>query len=118
VENDNFNTNITTEGLEELARRIGETASVQFVFGNPVERDGVTVIPVAQASWGFEHGGSKDGRTPGSNGGGATVRPVGFIELSGGKARYRPILDWMAAVVVGLAGLALGILLGVMARRS
>jgi uncharacterized spore protein YtfJ len=70
-ENDNFNPTPNSEGLEELARRIGETASVQFVFGNPIERNGITVIPAARASWEFKQSGSKDGQTLGSTGGGA-----------------------------------------------
>jgi len=39
-----------------LADRIGARVSVKTVFGEPVERDGITVIPVAKVRWGFGGG--------------------------------------------------------------
>src|SRR5450830_152164 len=48
-------------GLTRLAERLGAGAAASAVFGTPVERDGVTVIPVARLRWGFG-GGSGRGR--------------------------------------------------------
>lgn len=46
---------------DELLKRIGETvgdkAKVSTVFGEPVKRAGITVIPVAKARFGFGGGG-------------------------------------------------------------
>ncbi len=44
-------------GLTRLAERLGATAAASAVFGTPVERNGVTVIPVARVRWGFGGGG-------------------------------------------------------------
>lgn len=60
---------------ERLAERIGARAGAAEIFGEPVVRDGVTVIPVARARWGFGGGGSK--REGKEGGGGASVAPAG-----------------------------------------
>jgi hypothetical protein len=90
--------------------------SVCSVFGAAVERDGVTVIPVAKARWGLGGGsGAKrsgeQGRAPNVGGGGAAiVKPMGFVEMAGGRTRFRPILDpglvAATAIASGLLGLA------------
>ena len=66
------------------------------VFGDPVEREGITVIPVAKARFGFGGGGGAGGRegeegSGGGGGGGALVNPVGYIELHDGAARFKRI---------------------------
>jgi uncharacterized spore protein YtfJ len=85
---------------DELVQRIGETigdrAKVTAVFGDPVEREGITVIPVAKARFGFGGGGGAGGRegdegSGGGGGGGASVSPVGYIEVGQGTARFRRI---------------------------
>ena len=92
-----------------LADRVGGHAGVRAIFGEPVERDGVTVIPVGRVRWGFGGGGGgvrgghiADGEGSGG-GGGAMVAPVGYIEISGGTARFQrvglPVSP--AAVVAG-----------------
>jgi uncharacterized spore protein YtfJ len=80
-----------------LAERVGSRAGVQAIFGDPVEREGVTVIPVGRVRWGFGGGGGSGGaRTDmegegSGGGGGAIAAPVGYIQISGGTARYTPI---------------------------
>lgn len=79
-----------------LAERVGAHAGVAAVFGAPVERDGVTVIPVGASRWMFGGGGGHGGRPgeegEGSGGGGAaTVTPIGYIEVAGGAAHFRRI---------------------------
>ena len=98
------------EFVARLAERLGASAGASAVFGDPVERDGVTVIPVARAAWGFGGGEGGEGEREGhGGGGGAIARPQGYIEISGGGARYRPIRDRLAAAAVVAAGaLALG----------
>jgi uncharacterized spore protein YtfJ len=85
-----------------MAERLGAAARAATIFGEPVERDGVTVIPVAKARWGFGGGaGSRKGEDGAGGGGGAQVTPAGFIELKNGAAEFRPIktlsLPWMIA---------------------
>jgi Sporulation protein YtfJ (Spore_YtfJ) len=77
---------------ERLAERIGATARASAVFGDAVEGQGVTVIPVARAKWGFGGGSrGRDGEQGVGGGGGTSVSPVGYIELRAGEARFRSI---------------------------
>jgi uncharacterized spore protein YtfJ len=107
--------------LERLAEKLGGTARASTVFGEPVERDGVTVIPVAKARWGFG-GGSGTGRSrrggepeTGSGtggGGGLTISPAGYIEVKGGTSRFHAIREPMAlAPLVIVAGVTAVLLL-------
>jgi len=106
--------------FESLAERLGRSARAAAVFGDPVERDGVTVIPVARARWGM---GGGSGRRPRhgheaegvGGGGGAIVSPVGFIEVRAGRACYKPIFDLKMALGFLLAAATL--LLSVARRR-
>ncbi|MCU1641817.1 MAG: sporulation protein [Nocardia sp.] len=84
---------------EQLAALIGENASATAVFGAPVTADGTTVIPVARAAVGFAG-------APGGVGGGVDVRPLGFIEIRNGTARYRSIGDNWARVVLPVTAIA------------
>ena len=88
--------------LERLANRIGGRVRVKTIFGEPVEKDGVTVIPVARARWGCG-GGGNSGRNSQENqmregagaggGGGVTVSPTGYVEVRDGRARFHPIYN-------------------------
>jgi uncharacterized spore protein YtfJ len=42
--------------IEGMAEKLGAVARAATIFGEPVERDGITVIPVAKARWGFGGG--------------------------------------------------------------
>ncbi len=98
--------------LQHLADRLGGSASVNAVYGEPVTADGVTVIPVARVAFGLGGGAGWDGdggaRVGGGGGGGADARPVGYIEISNGIATYRPIGRAWTDVAVPLAALVLG----------
>lgn len=88
---------------EHLAERVGATARASAVFGDPVEREGVTVIPVARAKWGFGGGsGGREGEEGAGGGGGTSVRPVGYIELHAGEARFRHISNRTQIAAVAL----------------
>ncbi len=102
--------------VDRLARLIGGGAGVTTVFGSPVERDGVTVIPVARTRFGFGGGGgpAPDGRGEGAGGGGgAASRPLGFIEIRGGRARFRRVTD---PVALGIAAIAIATAVAILAR--
>jgi uncharacterized spore protein YtfJ len=95
--------------IERLAERIGGAARASAVFGEAVESQGVTVIPVARARWGFGGGGGeREGQESEGGGGGTMVSPVGYIELRGGEARFRRIYGRAqiaaAAASFGLSG--------------
>ena len=78
--------------LGTIADKLGAVAQAATVFAEPVERQGVTVIPVATARWGFGGGvGHRKDEDGGGGGGGVQVTPVGFIEIKNGHAEFRPI---------------------------
>jgi uncharacterized spore protein YtfJ len=84
--------NSAEEFIGRLADRLGATARASTIFADPVERDGLTIIPVARSRWGFGGGvGRKRDEDGAGGGGGAQVTPVGFIELKNGEAEFRPI---------------------------
>ncbi len=89
---------------ERLAERLGMSASAKTVFAEPVEREGVTVIPVAQVRYGFGGGGggNEEGR---GNGGGGMVQahPLGYIELKDGESSFRRLRNPANVVRVVLA---------------
>lgn len=72
--------------LERMAERIGAAAGVKTAYGEPVERDGVTVIPVAKVAWGF--GGGENAGIPRS------ARRKGAGEAA---EKQSPVADTLAA---------------------
>ncbi|MEX1295258.1 MAG: hypothetical protein AB1Z67_03705 [Candidatus Limnocylindrales bacterium] len=97
--------------LERVADTIGLHAGASAVFGEPVERDGLTVIPVAQMIIGTGAGGgtSADDESGAGAGGGSVTRPLGYIEMGPAGALFRPIQQpWQnptLIVSVAFAGL-------------
>lgn len=102
--------------IEQLAQRLGISASAATVYAQPVERGDVTVIPVAKARYGFG-GGSGTGKTgeEGSGGGGGvSVTPIGYIEIKGGNTRFRKIRDPQSLITA----LAVGGIFALLTVRS
>ena len=95
--------------VERIAEQVGGKASVRAVFGDPIERDGLTIIPVARVRWGFGGGAGRgpmavgpgtagDPSASGSGtggGGGATADPVGYLEIGPDGASFYPIVSTM-----------------------
>jgi uncharacterized spore protein YtfJ len=107
---------LANELLERIGQTVGQRAQVSTIFGEPVEREGVTVIPVGKARFGFGGGGgsgSRDGDegSGGGGGGGVAVSPVGYIEVRDRGAEFKRIstaTDVLALVAAAsLAALAL-----------
>jgi uncharacterized spore protein YtfJ len=93
--------------LQQIGKTVGDKATVSTVFGDPVERQGITVVPVAKARFGFGGGGGAGARggeqgSGGGGGGGAVVSPIGYIEVHDGTAHFKRIsspFDLVALVV-------------------
>jgi uncharacterized spore protein YtfJ len=112
---------LVNELLGRIGRAVGERAQVSAVFGEPVQREGMTVIPVARARFGFGGGGGSGSRqgdegSGGGGGGAAFVSPVGYIEVRDGSAEFKRIstgTDVLAmTVAASIAALAIKRLLG------
>ena len=83
---------LADELLQRIGEAVGDRAKASAVFGEPVEREGITLIPVARARFGFGGGGGGGKRGPGpGGGGGAVVSPLGYIEVRDGAAEFRRI---------------------------
>jgi uncharacterized spore protein YtfJ len=101
--------------IGELMEKAKDTVTVKRVFGEPIEKDGVVVVPVAWVAGGGGGGEGSDGDSKGGGGGfGFHARPIGVYVISGGTVRFRPTIEFGA--LVGLTLGLLRILLGV--RRS
>jgi uncharacterized spore protein YtfJ len=115
------------EVLERLAEKLGSKASVSAAFGEPVTREGITIIPVARVGFGFGGGVGKGGRQSeiaqggggegGGGGGGVSAAPVGYIEITDGNAVFKPIRDPLVDLVVPLATLVAGLAAPRVVRR-
>jgi uncharacterized spore protein YtfJ len=104
----------TDDLLATLAERIGARFDARTVFGAPVERDGVTVIPVAAIRFGMGGGGGSDpskGQAGEGGGGGGSAGPAGYIEIKEGRTRFvavvQPARVLMLIGALTLAGLAI-----------
>jgi uncharacterized spore protein YtfJ len=96
--------------------------SVRRVFGDPIEKDGLVIIPVAMVSGGggggsgpAESTGDGDGEVESGGGFGGMARPVGVFVVSAEDVQWRPAFD---VTVLGLAGLALGGLVALVLGRA
>lgn len=113
--------------LDRLGERIGTQATVKAVFGEPVERGDLTVIPVARVRWGLG-GGSGSGPMQGREGngevgsgtgagGGAMSDPLGYLEVRPSGATFVPLSSpYMNPALIVASGLALGFLIRSLAR--
>ena len=110
--------------MAAVTERLQDSANARTVFGDPVERDGRTVIPVARLAYGFGGGfgdqPAEDAERPmGSGagmGGGAMAKPVGALEVTDHETRFVPVGGGRRWVVV-LGAFLVGLLLGTLGRR-
>ena len=80
--------------VQKIADKLGVAARSIKVYGKPIERDEMTVIPISKVSYGFGGGKGKQKEQEGSGGGGGLqTSPVGYIEMKDGKTKFRPIID-------------------------
>jgi len=85
----------TDDLLATLAERIGARFDARTVFGAPVERDGVTVIPVAAIRFCMGGGGGSDpskGQGGEGGGGGGSASAAGYIEIKDGRTCFVPVV--------------------------
>jgi uncharacterized spore protein YtfJ len=81
--------------VDEMLARIRKSVEAKMVYAEPVERDGVTVIPAAKVFAGGGGGSGKDQHGGQGDGGGLgfTARPVGVFIIKNGEVRWEPAVD-------------------------
>ncbi len=98
------------EPLEHTMSRLVNSARVEAVFGQPVERGDITVIPCSEISVGLGMGsgsgpvdaqGNRAGGGSGG-GGGASGRPIAAIVITKEGVRIEPIFDLTKIVLASL----------------
>lgn len=93
--------------IEEVLEEVSESIGAKRVFGEPYEKNGVTIIPAARIMGGVgggqgqapsaegETGDEKHGGTPSGSGVGygLTGGPAGAFVISGSDVRWMPAVD-------------------------
>lgn len=78
--------------------------SARRVFGDPYEKDGVTVIPAARVQGGAGGGGGEGPEGQGAGGGsgfGVNARPAGAFVVKGDDVEWRPAIDVNRVILGG-----------------
>ena len=99
--------------LPQLIPSVSEAMTVRRVFGEPLEKNGVTVIPAARVQGGAGGGGGEgpDGTGSGSGSGLAVnARPAGAFVIRGEDVDWRPAID-VNRVILGAQLVAVAALL-------
>jgi hypothetical protein len=111
--------------FKELIGSVRDIITVKRVYGDPYEKNGLTVIPAASVRGGMGGGEGRRGdeETGGGGGVGMTARPSGAWVIRDGDAEWKPAVDVNRIVlggqVLGLAAiLVAGRILGARARRE
>ena len=89
--------------VEELLSGARDAISVRRVYGDPIERDGVAVIPAAVVGGGG--GGGGDNEDNGGGGFGLRARPVGAYVIKNGEVTWKPAIDPMRLAFLVVAAL-------------
>jgi uncharacterized spore protein YtfJ len=83
-----------SEVIKTALDQMQSIAKTETVIGEPIKAGDMTLIPVSRVSIGFAAGGAgKDNTsaTGAGTGGGVTVTPVAFIEVSDGRVKVHQI---------------------------
>lgn len=95
MKNDNGS---SVESVLDSIRGTRDAITVRRVFGDPVEVDGVTVIPVARVAGGGGGGGGEGSKAEETGSGfgtgfGLRVHPVGVYRVRDGEVEWKPTVD-------------------------
>jgi uncharacterized spore protein YtfJ len=102
-----------TMEVQDVIAQARDTLTVKRVFGEPYEKDGVTVIPAARVQGGAGGGTGEDpsGQGRGSGSGfGVTARPVGAFIVRDGELSWRPAVDVNRIILGGQVVLVVALL--------
>ena len=89
--------------VDEVLGQTNNAISVKRVFGEPFERDGTIVIPVARVSGGGGGGSGEeeDGSTGKGVGFGVHATPAGVYVITDDKVTWEPALDLNRVILGG-----------------
>jgi len=87
--------------VQAVITQARDALTVDRVFGQPYERNGVTVFPVATV----RGGGGGGGGPTGGGGGGIEARPAGAFVIQGDTVRWQPAVDPSRVLAFGIVAL-------------
>jgi len=88
--------------IDEILRQARDSMGVERVYGEPYEKDGVTLIPAARVSGGAGGGaGTQEGQEGSGGGYGLSARPVGAYKIENGEVTWVPAVDATRIVIGG-----------------
>lgn len=117
-------TTFTPQGIQRLVAEAKDLMTVRQVVGEPIERDGTTLVPVVEVRGGGGGGGGGGNANDDSGSGegmgfAMRARPVGSYVIADGRVSWEPAIDVTKIAVIGniaLAAVFLSVWLG--RRRS
>jgi uncharacterized spore protein YtfJ len=91
--------------VQDVIAQARDALTVKRVFGEPYERDGMTIIPAARVQGGAGAGGGEGSQAEGSGSGsgagfGLSARPVGAFVVRDGELEWQPAID-VTRVILG-----------------
>jgi uncharacterized spore protein YtfJ len=98
--------------VQEILAKAQDSLTVTRVYGAPIEKDGLMIIPAASVSGGGGGGGGPAEAGSGV-GYGVRARPVGAFVIKGGEVRWEPAVD---ATRIALRGMLVPIVALIVAR--
>ncbi|HEY7593338.1 MAG TPA: spore germination protein GerW family protein [Actinophytocola sp.] len=90
--------------IDELISRMRDSLQAKVVYAEPVEKDGMTIIPAAVVlgGGGGGRGQDKDAQQGEGAGFGLMARPAGAFIIENGEVRWQPALDATRLVGAGV----------------
>jgi uncharacterized spore protein YtfJ len=85
--------------VDEMIRGTQDAMTVKRIYGEPIERDGLTIIPAAKVTGGG--GGGGDAENNAGGGFGVRARPAGAYVIKDGKVSWEPALDLNRIILGG-----------------
>ncbi|WP_406830275.1 hypothetical protein ABEG17_14930 [Pedococcus sp. KACC 23699] len=109
--------------VDQLLSQITDDLTPRKVFGEPIERDGVMLVPVARVRGGAGGGsGGRDGDEGSGGGGGMDAKGLGVFVVKDGNVSWQPAVDVTRLAIGGqvvavVAALVIALVLRPRSRR-
>jgi uncharacterized spore protein YtfJ len=86
--------------VDEMLTGARDVMTVKRVYGDPIERDGIMVIPAANVKGGG--GGGGDNENNGGGGFGVSATPAGAWIIRDGQVEWEPAVDATRIATLGM----------------
>ena len=87
--------------VDEMLTKARDSMTVGRVYGEPYEKNGITIIPAASVRGGGGGGEGEGTEESGAGGGfGMTARPVGAYKIEGDQVEWVPAADTTRVIIL------------------